>query len=103
MLKSRKRYDFMNISKGKKEQLSKALAASLPMLRAKIGISQAELADMVEVTRQTVSAFESEQREMPWNMFLAFMMIFTSNPVTKRLLEAMEIYNEDFSQFIDLK
>lgn len=103
MLKSRKRYDFMNISKGKKEQLSKALAASLPMLRAKIGISQAELADMVEITRQTVSAFESEQREMPWNMFLAFMMIFTSNPVTKRLLEAMEIYNEDFSQFIDLK
>ena len=93
----------MNISKGKKEQLSKALAASLPMLRAKSGISQAELADMVEVTRQTVSAFESEQREMPWNMFLAFMMIFTSNTVTKRLLEAMEIYNEDFSQFIDLK
>ena len=93
----------MNISKGKKEQLSKALAASLPMLRAKIGISQAELADMVEVTRQTVSAFESEQREMPWNMFLAFMMIFTSNPVTKRLLEAMEIYNDDFNQFIDLK
>lgn len=93
----------MNISKGKKEQLSKALAATLPMLRAKIGISQAELADMVEVTRQTVSAFESEQREMPWNMFLAFMMIFTSNPVTKRLLEAMEIYNDDFNQFIDLK
>ena len=93
----------MNISKGKKEQLSKALAASLPMLRAKIGISQAELADMVEVTRQTISAFESEQREMPWNMFLAFMMIFTSNPVTKRLLEAMEICNDDFNQFIDLK
>ena len=93
----------MNISKGKKEQLSKALAASLPMLRAKIGISQAELADMVEVTRQTVSAFESDQCEMPWNMFLAFMMIFTSNPVTKRLLEAMEICNDDFNQFIDLK
>ena len=93
----------MNISKGKKKQLSRALAASLPMLRAKIGISQAELADMVEVTRQTVSAFESEQREMPWNMFLAFMMIFTSNPVTKRLLEAIEICNDDFNQFIDLK
>lgn len=93
----------MNISKGKKQQLSKALAASLPMLRAKIGISQAELADMVEVTRQTVSAYESEQREMPWHMFLAFMMIFTSNPVTKRLLEAMEIYSDDFHQCIDLK
>ena len=93
----------MNISKGKKKQLAKALAASLPMLRAKIGISQAELADMVEITRQTISAFESEQREMPWHMFLAFMLIFTSNPVTKRLLEAMEICNNDFNQFIDLE
>lgn len=93
----------MNISKGKKQQLAKVLSGNLPMLRVKMGISQAELAEMVEVTRQTVSAFESGQREMPWHMFLAFMMIFTSNPVTKRLLEAMEIYNDDFKQFIDLK
>ncbi len=93
----------MNISKGKKQQLAKALSGNLPMLRVKMGISQSELAEMVEVTRQTISAFESEQREMPWHMFLAFMMIFTSNPVTKRLLDAMEIYNDDFKQFIDLK
>lgn len=93
----------MNISKGKKQQLAKALSGNLPMLRVKMGISQSEIAEMVEVTRQTVSAFESGQREMPWHMFLAFMMIFTSNPITKRLLEAMEIYNDDFKQFIDLK
>lgn len=93
----------MNISKGKKQQLAKVLSGNLSMLRVKMGISQAELAEMVEVTRQTVSAFESGQREMPWHMFLAFMMIFTSNSVTKRLLEAMEIYNDDFKQFIDLK
>lgn len=93
----------MNISKGKKEQLAKALAASLPMLRAKMGISQADLAEMIEVTRQTISAFEADQRDMPWNMFLAFMMIFTSDPVTKRLLEALEIYNDDFKMFINVK
>lgn len=93
----------MNISKGKKQQLAKVLSGNLSMLRVKMGISQAELAEMVEVTRQTVSAFESGQREMPWHMFLAFMMIFTSNSVTKRLLDAMEIYNDDFKQFIDLK
>lgn len=32
----------------------------------------------------------------------AFMAIFTANPTTKRLLEAMEIYNQDFRCFIDL-
>lgn len=55
----------MNVSKGKKQQLSKVLSENLPMLRVKMGISQAELAEMIEVTRQTVSAFESGQREMP--------------------------------------
>lgn len=93
----------MNISKGKKRKLAKALASSLPMLRAQTGISQSELAEMLEVTRQTISAFESEQREMPWHMFLALMAIFTANPTTKRLLEAMEIYNDDYMFFVDLK
>ena len=93
----------MNISKGKKQQLAKALASSLPMLRVKMGISQAELAEMLEITRQSVSAFESEQREMPWHMFLAFMMIFTENPTTKKLLEALDIYNSDFKVFTNLE
>ena len=92
----------MNISKGKKQQLCTALAGSLSMLRAKTGLSQADLASMLEVTRQTISAFESNQREMPWTMFLAIMMIFTTNQTTKRLLEAMEIYSDDFKMFINL-
>lgn len=93
----------MNISKGKKQQLAKLLAGSLPMLRVKMGISQSDLAEMVDTTRQTISAFESEQREMPWHMFLAFMMIFTSDSTTKKLLEALEIYNNDFKMFINLE
>ena len=70
------------------------------MLRARLGLSQEDLAQRVEVTRQTISAFESAQRRMPWNMFLAFLMLFTGHPTTKKLLYVMEIYTEELEKFL---
>ena len=72
------------------------------MLRARLGLSQEDLAQRMEVTRQTISAFESNQRRIPWNMFLALLMLFTGHPATRRLLDAMEIYTPELEKFLTM-
>jgi len=90
----------LNLSKEERDTLCQTMAGCLPMLRARLGLSQEDLAQRVEVTRQTISAFESAQRRMPWNMFLAFLMLFTGHPTTKKLLYVMEIYTEELEKFL---
>lgn len=55
------------------------LSENLPVFRAKLSISQENLADIIDVTRQTISAFESNQREMTWSIFLSLVLVFFRN------------------------
>lgn len=92
----------MELSKEERSKLCQTMAGCLPMLRARLGLSQEDLAQRIEVTRQTISAFESHQRRIPWGMFLAFLMLFTGHPATKRLLDTMEIYTEALEKFLTM-
>ena len=46
------------------------LTDELPVLRARIGIKQEELSDILGISRQTYSAIETKKRKMTWNMFM---------------------------------
>lgn len=48
-----------------KEALISSLTEELPVLRARIGLSQGDLASMVGVSRQTYSSIETGKRKMP--------------------------------------
>ena len=37
---------------------------------------------------------------MTWNMFLSLLLVFTKNKETDKLLSAMEIYTDEFNEFI---
>lgn len=67
------------------------------MLRAKLGVSQTELAEMIGVTRQTISAAESGSRELSWSNFVSLLYIFTQNEQTVPLLMALEIYTKELA------
>jgi DNA-binding XRE family transcriptional regulator len=54
----------------------------LPSLRAKLGISQNDLAFRVGVSRQTINAVEIKKRELTWQLFLALFLFFVSNEAT---------------------
>ena len=90
------------MSKEKRERLCETMAGCLPMLRVRLGLSQEDLAQRIEMTRQTISAFESNQRKIPWSVFLAFLMLFTGHPTTRKLLEAMDIYTPELESFLKM-
>ena len=91
----------MNLSTEQRDILCKVMASNLQLFRIKLGLSQEEFADRVGITRQSISAFETGQRKLPWNMFLAFLMLFSSNDLTKNLLKALEIMTPELEKFLN--
>ena len=71
------------------------LVENLPSLRARIGITQEELANILGVSRQTYYSLETGKREMQWAMFLAIVFIFDSVNETSEMIRDLRIYPID--------
>jgi DNA-binding XRE family transcriptional regulator len=71
------------------------MVENLTVLRAKLGITQAELAKIAGISRQTILSVEKKQRGMTWNMFLALLFIFTANEKTAPLVDLFEIRTDE--------
>ena len=78
----------------------KLMAANLSVLRAKLVLSQEGLAELIGVTRQTVSAIENEQRNMSWQIFLSLVLIFLKNKETKRMMVLLGIYTKELDNML---
>ena len=76
------------------------MTENLPTLRKKLGVSQEELSSVLGINRSTLAAIENHKRTMTWNMFLALLLVFTKNEETNKLLNVMDIYTEEFNEFI---
>ena len=89
----------MELTVEAKQQFIQTLTKNLPVLRAKLGMSQAELASKVGLARQTIASIENEKRPMMWQTFLSILMLFYCNPNTEPLLCALGIYNQQLEEF----
>ena len=69
-------YAKWEITKTQQMQFIDALTNELAPLRAKVGISQGELATLIGVSRQTYSAIESGKRKMSWNTYLSLILFY---------------------------
>ena len=85
-----------------KNNLMSLMVKNLAVFRTKLGASQEDIAIRLGLTRQTISAFESGQREMTWSVFLALVLLFFRNQETKRMLVAFEIYTPELDAFLTL-
>ena len=89
-----------DINGSRKSFLIENMTKNLPVLRAKLGINQAELATRIGVARQTLTAIECGKREMTWVTFVALTLLFMQNEETGKLLPVMDIYTDDLKQFL---
>ena len=71
------------------------MVENLTVLRAKLGVTQSELAEIAGISRQTILSVEKKQRGMTGNMFLALLYIFTANEKTVPLVDLFEIRTDE--------
>ena len=83
-----------------KQKIIENMTRNLPTLRAKAALSQARLAEMIGVSRQTLVAVENGKRKMAWSTFLACFLVFHKNPDTNLLLKLYEIYTDDLEDYL---
>ncbi|MDE6251823.1 MAG: helix-turn-helix transcriptional regulator [Lachnospiraceae bacterium] len=74
----------------------------LPSLRAKIGVSQEELSDIVGISRPTYSAIETKKRKMSWNVFLSLLMCFTQNEKTALIIDSIGEFPDEFRETLNV-
>ena len=72
-----------------RDEIITNMAENLPLLRMKSGFTQEKLAEMIGISRQTLVAIENKKRQMPWNTFLACLLVFNQNNDTKSLWNCM--------------
>lgn len=63
------------------------LANELPVLRARLNLSQEDVAERIGVSRQTYNMIETKRRDMTWNTCVSLVTLFASNEKTRKLME----------------
>lgn len=82
------------LSEQEKDNYISNLTAELPALRAKLGISQGDLARLIGISRQTLSAIERDERKMSWDTYLSMMFFFDYNKLTHPTIRDVDIFPE---------
>lgn len=85
-----------------KKALMEKLASELPMLRAKMGVSQADLGKLIGVSRQTYSMIETQKKEMGWSVYLSLVFVFSLNATTESLLDFCGAYPNELKDALNI-
>ena len=80
------------VTNEEQEKYIRALTDELTLLRAKAGISQTELCNMIGISRQTLSSIECRRKEMTWSVYLALLFFFDNNIATREMVRNMPAY-----------
>ncbi|MEE1195397.1 MAG: helix-turn-helix domain-containing protein [Lachnospiraceae bacterium] len=70
-----------------KNELIMTLTTELPVLRARLGVSQEVMASAVGISRQTYSAIETKNKKMSWTVFMALVAVLDLNEATSVMLD----------------
>ena len=82
------------LSDQERERLISRLIDELPVLRTKLGLSQDELAGILDISRQTYSYMETKRRKMSWSIYLALILLFDNNSQTHDFLRKADLFPE---------
>ena len=74
----------------------------LPVLRARIGMTQDEISEIVGISRQTYSSIETRKRKLPWTTYMSLLFVFYFNPDTREPLENAGLFPEDLKKTLNV-
>lgn len=83
-----------------REKIKEILRDELPVLRAKLGISQGTLADRIGISRQTYSSIETGKREMTWTTALALVAFFQRQDKTAPMIKRIDGLSEGLTNIM---
>lgn len=92
-----------NINDETKRILIRKLTYELTVLRARLGASQADVAEKIGISRQTYNNIETGKREMNWTTFLALYAVFQNNMETKNMLESIDDFEEEYGNVMSVQ
>jgi DNA-binding XRE family transcriptional regulator len=81
--------------KASRERLIAQLTDELPTIRARLNISQDELASRVGISRQTCSLIETRKQTMTWVTFMAMLSLFENNKESLSQLSLTGFFDSD--------
>lgn len=83
-----------------KDYLMASMSDNLVVLRKKLDLTQAKLADKIGIGRQTLIDLEKKKRPMTWNTFVALLLVFRANRSTSDLLDYFGIYTVELNNYL---
>lgn len=83
-----------------KEKLMRILTEYLPVLRARLGLSQEDVCKIIGISRQTYSSIETMKRKMTWNTFLSLVLFWGCNESTAIMLDDIGILSPKLNDFL---
>lgn len=83
------------ISKEYKSSSISILCDNLAALRARIGVTQEELANVIGVSRQTYYGIENGAKSMTWAIYLSLIFFFNCVDDTSEMLKELRIFPID--------
>lgn len=84
-----------------REMLIENMTENLPVLRAKLNMTQEDLANKIGLSRGTIISIENNKRTMTWSTFMSLVLLFSYNERTNKLLEVMDIFTEDLHKYLE--
>ncbi len=86
-----------------REDLMRRFVRQLPVLRVTLGLSQAETAQTVGISRQTYLAVEKKSRPLTWSTFLALFAFFYANEDSRLQMERDHSFLHEVLSVLDVK
>ena len=88
------------LSQNDKEKLIDKFVYELPILRARVNMTQDEISEIVGLSRQTYSSLETRKRKMTWSNFMSILFVFYFNLATRDAVESAGIFPEELKRIM---
>jgi len=94
----------LSTTKDEQDRLIEIITEELPVLRARLKISQDELSRRIGISRQTYSLIETKKQKMTWLTFMGLLAFFQNNPKTEVELRRIGLISDvSFQSLIQRK